>query len=137
DGTVRAVAEGLRGSGVPLAVVPQGTGNLLARNLGMPLNDLEAAVRAAFVGVNRRIDLGVVTITRPDHSEEEHVFLVLAGMGLDARAITTTRSSLKKHLGWLAYVDAGVRTMFTDLPLPIHYSVEGGPTRSMTVYTVM
>ncbi|NLB47813.1 MAG: diacylglycerol kinase [Microbacteriaceae bacterium] len=137
DGTVRAVAEALRGSGVPLAIVPQGTGNLLARNLGMPLSDLDAAVRAAFVGHNRAIDLGLITITRPDESQSEHVFLVLAGMGLDARMITTTRSSLKKRLGWLAYVDAGMRSMIKDSPLPIHYSIDGNTLKSITVYTVM
>src|SRR5690606_15470762 len=96
DGTVRAVAEGLRGSGVPLAIVPQGTGNLLARNLGMPLGNMEAAVRAAFYGRNRPIDLGIVTIVRGDESESSHVFLVLAGMGLDARTISATKSTLKK-----------------------------------------
>lgn len=137
DGTVRAVAEGLRGSEVPLAVIPQGTGNLLARNLGAPLNNLDEVVRAAFTGQNRAIDLGVVTIIRPDESEDEHVFLVLAGMGLDARAITATRSSLKKRVGWLAYVDAGMRTMIKDAPLQIHYSVDGAPAKALTVFTVM
>ena len=137
DGTLRAVAETLRGSGTPLAIVPQGTGNLLARNLGAPLGDIEEAVHAAFFGHNRPIDLGVVTITRPDESEDEHVFLVLAGMGLDARTITATRSSLKKRLGWLAYVDAGMRTMIKDAPLQIHYSVNGEPVKPLTVFTVM
>ena len=88
DGTIRAVAEAPRGSGVPVAVVPQGTGNLLARNLGAPLNRLDDVVRAAFTGRNRPIDLGIVRIVREDESESEHVFLVLAGMGLDARAIS-------------------------------------------------
>jgi diacylglycerol kinase (ATP) len=137
DGTVRAVAETLRGTGVPMAIVPQGTGNLLARNLGMPLTDIHEAVRAAFVGNNRAIDIGLITITRPDESESEHAFLVLAGMGLDARTMTTTRSSLKKRLGWLAYVDAGMRTMLKDSPLPIHYSADGEPLKSITVYTFM
>lgn len=137
DGTVRAVAEALRGSAVPLAVIPQGTGNLLARNLGSPLNNIDESVQAAFFGRNFPIDLGVITITRPDESEDEHVFLVLAGMGLDARAITTTRSSLKKRLGWLAYVDAGMRTMIKDAPLQIHYSVDGTPAKPLTVFTVM
>ena len=137
DGTIRAVAEALRGSGTPLTVIPQGTGNLLARNLGVPLTNIEEAVSAAFVGENKPIDLGVVTITRPDESEDEHVFLVLAGMGLDARAITTTRSSLKKKVGWLAYIAAGMRTMIKDAPLQIHYSVDGAPMKSLTVFTVM
>jgi diacylglycerol kinase family enzyme len=137
DGTVRAVAEALRGTGVPMAVIPQGTGNLLARNLGAPLGAVDEVVRAAFDGQNRPIDLGVVTISRPDDTEDEHVFLVLAGMGLDARAITATRSSLKKRVGWLAYIDAGMRTMLRDSPLSIHYSVNGAHTKSLTVYTVM
>ena len=137
DGTVRAVAEALRGTRVPLAVVPQGTGNLLARNLGMPLNRLDEAVRAAFTGRTRAIDLGVLTITREDEREDTHVFLVLAGMGLDARAISATRATLKRRLGWLAYVDAGVRTMIRDRPLQIHYTVDQAEVRSLTVYTVM
>jgi len=146
DGTVRAVAEALRGSGVPMAVVPQGTGNLLARNLGMPLSDLDEVIRAAFEGTDRPIDLGVVTITRPGEDDgigresedrHEHVFLVLAGMGLDARTITSTSSKLKKHVGWLAYVDAGVRTMLTRAPLQIHYSVDNSAPQPLKVYTVM
>lgn len=137
DGTIRAVAEALRGSGIPVAIVPQGTGNLLARNLGAPLNRLDEVVRAAFTGRNRAIDLGIVRIVRADESESEHVFLVLAGMGLDARAISATKATLKKRLGWLAYVDAGVRTMISDRPLQIHYSVDRSPVQPLSVYTVM
>lgn len=137
DGTIRAVAEALRGTGIPLAIVPQGTGNLLARNLGMPLARIDEAVRAAFLGRNRPVDLGLVSIVREDESTSEHVFLVLAGMGLDARAISTTRATLKRRLGWLAYVDAGVRTMMKDRPLRIHYSVDQSPVKTLDVYTVM
>ena len=142
DGTIRAIAETLRGSGVPLGVVPQGTGNLLARNLGMPLGSLTEAVRAAFFGKNRPIDLGIMTIVRRPNGagetvEDEHAFLVLAGMGLDARVIRTTKSTLKKRLGWLAYVDAGVRTMVKDKPLSITYSMDGSEMKPLTVYTVM
>lgn len=140
DGTVRAVAEALRGTGVPMALVPQGTGNLLARNLRMPLDSVDEAVRAGFLGSNRPIDLGIISITRPDDTHpptHQHVFLVLAGMGLDARAITATNSRLKKWVGWLAYVDAGVRTMTKDSPLHVHYSVDGSPAKPLSVYTLM
>lgn len=137
DGTIRAVAEALRGSGVPMAVIPQGTGNLLARNLGMPLGDIATAVRAAFRGKNRAIDLGVLRILRENEEETEHVFLVLAGMGLDARAISATSAQLKKAIGWLAYIDGGVRTMVRDKPLRIHYTFDGSEPKWSTVYTVM
>ncbi|MBL3699918.1 diacylglycerol/lipid kinase family protein [Leucobacter luti] len=137
DGTIRAVSEALRGTGVPLVIIPQGTGNLLARNLGVPLNRIEDAVRAAFYGRNRAIDVGILTITRADDSESEHLFLVLAGMGLDARTISATRATLKRRLGWLAYVDAGVRTMLRDGPLQIHYSIDNSPVKPLSVYTVM
>lgn len=137
DGTVRAAAQELRGTGIPLAVVPQGTGNLLARNIGLQPNDIEGAVEAAFFGKNHPIDVGVATIIREDESESDHVFLVLAGMGLDARTIRTTRTSLKKSLGWLAYVDAGLRTILRDEPLRIHYSYNGLPAKELDVFTVM
>lgn len=137
DGTVRAATEAVRGTGVPLAIVPQGTGNILARNVGLNPGNTAAAVKAAFRGENRRVDVGVATILREDEREDEHVFLVLAGMGLDARAIRTTKSSLKKAVGWLAYVDAGIRTMVRDKPLHIHYSYDNHSARELEVYTVM
>ena len=58
------VAQGLRGSGVPLTLLPSGTGNLLARNLGLALNDLDSSIGNAFTGADRRIDLGVVELVR-------------------------------------------------------------------------
>src|SRR5690606_16183468 len=83
DGTVRAVAEGLHESGVPLTLLPAGTGNLLARNMDLTLTDMPDSVRTAFTGHDRRIDLGLVDIERPDGSRESHAFVVMAGIGLD------------------------------------------------------
>src|SRR5690606_20485015 len=74
DGTVRAVAEGLRGSDVALALVPSGTGNLLARNLGLALDDVDDAVATAFAGEERTIDLGIAALKREgDDRTEERV----------------------------------------------------------------
>lgn len=137
DGTVRAVAEALNDSGVPLGIIPQGTGNLLARNLGVPLGNVEAAMVPIFREHDRPVDLGMMTLVREDGSSDTHGFLVLAGMGLDARAISATRSGLKKAVGWLAYVDAGIRTMVKESPLKVRYSIDGSPKKPLTVYTVM
>jgi diacylglycerol kinase (ATP) len=137
DGTVRAVAEGLRGSNVALGLLPVGTGNLLARNLDLDLTNIEHAIDTVFLGHDRRIDLGVAVITREDGDSEEHVFLVMAGLGLDAKMIAHTNSRLKKAVGWLAYVDAGVRAIPQLKPIKIRYSIDNSSWRSTSVHTVM
>jgi diacylglycerol kinase (ATP) len=137
DGTVRAVAEGLRDSGIPLALLPSGTGNLLARNLDLPLSDLVSSVELAFSGADRRIDLGIARFVRTNGESEEHAFLVMAGLGLDARMIKNTNSRLKKAVGWLAYVDGIARSLPELKPLRVSYRVDHGPTRSMSAHTVI
>jgi diacylglycerol kinase (ATP) len=107
DGTVRAVAQALAGTGVAMGLVPQGTGNLLAKTLGTPL-ELVPAVRLALTGDDRPIDVGRV---RVDGGEEEHVFLVMAGTGFDAAIMENTPEGLKSRVGPLAYVVSGLRAM--------------------------
>jgi diacylglycerol kinase (ATP) len=107
DGTVRAVAQALAGTGVAMGLVPQGTGNLLAKTLGAPL-ELVPAVRVALSGDDRAIDVGRV---RVDGGEEEHVFLVMAGTGFDAAIMENTPEGLKSRVGPLAYVVSGLRAM--------------------------
>ncbi|MEQ1735777.1 MAG: diacylglycerol kinase family protein [Rhodoglobus sp.] len=137
DGTVRAVAEALRRSGVPMAVVPSGTGNLLARNLDLPLSNLESSVRTAFTGGPRTLDLGIVEITHPDGATSEHAFLVMAGLGLDAKMVKNTSTRLKKAVGWLAYVDGIARSLPELKPVRVTYQLEGGPLRAMNVHTII
>jgi diacylglycerol kinase family enzyme len=137
DGTVRAVAEGLRDSGVPLALLPSGTGNLLARNLELPLSNLDASVEIAFAGTERVIDLGIVEIVRTNGDSEEHAFLVMAGLGLDAKMIKKTNSKLKKAVGWLAYIDGITRSLPELKPVRLSYNLNNGPERSMSVHTII
>jgi diacylglycerol kinase family enzyme len=137
DGTVRAVAEGLHESGVPLALLPAGTGNLLARNMDLTLSDIPDSVRTAFTGHDRRIDLGIIEVERPDGSRETHAFVVMAGIGLDAKMAANTNEELKKKVGWLAYIDPIARAMRDNERVRVRYRIEDGPERSMSVHTVM
>jgi diacylglycerol kinase family enzyme len=137
DGTVRAVAEGLRDSKVAMAVVPSGTGNLLARNLDLPLNSVDDAITIAFHGTNRDIDLGLAAITRENGHREEHVFLVMAGLGIDAKMVANTRSELKKAVGWLAYIDGTIRSIPSLEPVRLRYSRDNGPERHIAVHSIM
>jgi len=136
DGTVRAVAEGLRDTGVAMAVLPSGTGNLLARNLALPLH-LDDAIAVAFGGDDHQIDLGIATIDRTDGDSEEHVFLVMAGLGIDAKMISNTRSDLKKAVGWLAYIDGTIRSIPELKPIRLRYSLDKGAERAVNVHSVM
>jgi diacylglycerol kinase (ATP) len=87
------------GRKIPLAILPAGTGNLLAGNLGIPV-DLEKAVELAFHGPRRRIDLGELN--------GEH-FAVMAGIGFDGALIRDADRGMKDRLGKLAYVWTGLR----------------------------
>ncbi|MGW2615094.1 diacylglycerol kinase family protein [Streptomyces sp. NPDC001500] len=108
DGTLRAAADALAGSDVPLALVPCGTGNLLARNLGLPLSPT-AALDAALRGSPRRIDLGRI---EGDGLAATH-FAAMSGAGLDAAIMEHTDDRAKSVLGWPAYVLAGVGALRT------------------------
>ncbi|ADH93433.1 diacylglycerol/lipid kinase family protein [Arcanobacterium haemolyticum] len=124
DGTVRRVAEGLAGTDIPMGLIPIGTGNLLARNLNFPLDDLRELSVIALTGATRRIDVGVLQVresivaaggTKDLGSGDvaapgKHVFVVNAGMGLDAAimAEADANQKLKEKLGWAAYFKAAL-----------------------------
>jgi diacylglycerol kinase family enzyme len=137
DGTIRAVAESLRGTDIPLALLPSGTGNLLARNLSLSLDNLSSSVETAFTGRARPIDVGVVEAERADGSRTNHVFLVMAGLGLDAQMASNTNATLKARVGWVAYIDAIARAVRDNNRVKVRYSVDGGPQGSATVNTVI
>jgi diacylglycerol kinase (ATP) len=109
DGTVRAVASIAAEYGVPMGIIPHGTGNLLARNLGLPVRDSYAALRVALDGAEVGVDVALLTVTREGGAVEEHPFLVIAGLGLDAEMVAGARDSLKRRIGWGAYFLAALR----------------------------
>jgi YegS/Rv2252/BmrU family lipid kinase len=99
DGTVMACATALAGTDVPLAVVPFGTGNLVAANFDIP-TDMDDAIEIALECRRRRIDLGA-------HGDDR--FVVAAGMGFDAEMLRDADKRLKARLGPLAYVISGLK----------------------------
>lgn len=112
DGTIRIVADRLAGSGIPMAVVPVGTGNLLARNLDIPLTEPEA-LAIAFGQHTREVDLVKLTV---DGMPSEH-FAVIAGLGVDAMIMEETNPDLKDAIGPGAYFVAAAKALGRT---PIH-----------------
>jgi len=137
DGTVRAVAEGLQHTSIPVAILPSGTGNLLARNLKLTLDDPESSIRTAFSGKDRSVDLGLIDIEREDDTTSTHAFLVMAGLGLDAKMIANTDDDLKKRAGWLAYAKALSVTLRDKDELRCQYSLDSGPNRALRAHTII
>jgi diacylglycerol kinase family enzyme len=137
DGTTRAVAGVLAGTDVPLGLLPMGTGNLLARNLGIALNDGAAAVDVILNGRTQRIDLCRARLTAPDGSVREEPSVVMLGMGFDAEVIGDTDDRLKHRIGWGAYVAAGLRRLVGGRRHPIRLWLDDGPPRLVRVRSVM
>ncbi|KAA0919039.1 diacylglycerol kinase family protein [Dietzia sp. ANT_WB102] len=127
DGTVRSVAQGLLGTSVPMGLVPLGTGNLLARNLDIPLDDIDRALHVAMSGRSRAIDLGEVRYTDGDGESHDDVFLVMLGAGMDADMIAGTDADLKARVGWLAYVGSFANTLVRGHRIKLEYSLDDGP----------
>lgn len=137
DGTVRAVVEALAGTSVPLAILPTGTGNLLARNLGLPIDDPAASLRAAFTGSDRPIDAVRIDIRRPDDSTTHHVFVVMAGLGLDAKMLNRTNDELKARVGWLAYAHAIILALRDQRHLRLRFSLDGSKQQALRAHTLI
>lgn len=137
DGTVRIVAETLADHDVAFALLPSGTGNLLARNMNLTLDDVEHSIHTAFTGRDRAIDLGRIEIRGEDGTVVKHAFLVMAGVGIDAKMLAATDEDLKAKIGWLAYVKAIVVALRDENTLKLRYQLDDGPTKRMQANTVI
>jgi YegS/Rv2252/BmrU family lipid kinase len=114
DGMVQRCIDVAAGTKVTLAIIPAGTANLLASNLGIP-KDLAEAVEIGFTGDRRRIDVGRLNGER---------FAVMAGAGFDARMIGDADGTLKDRFGRLAYIWTGAKNLRMK-PFRAKISVDG------------
>jgi diacylglycerol kinase (ATP) len=114
DGIVQRCIDTVAGSEVALAIVPAGTSNLLARNLGIPM-DIEGAVAVGLHGARRRLDVGRFNKER---------FAVMAGVGIDAAMIRDADGILKERLGRAAYVWTGLKNLRAE-PVGAEITVDG------------
>ncbi|KUN90359.1 diacylglycerol kinase [Streptomyces bungoensis] len=133
DGTLRAAAESLAGTDVQLALVPCGTGNLLARNLGLPLAPADA-LDAALRGTPHRVDLARI---EGDGLPPTH-FAAMAGAGLDAATMRRANANdrAKAVLGWPTYVLAVLRELRTPRTR-VSVRLDGAPALRRTARMVL
>lgn len=115
DGTVAEAATGIDQEPVALGIIPAGSTNIIARNLGLPL-DIDEAIRIVFERpATKRMDVGLCNGRR---------FLHMGGAGFDSRIFATTSKRLKRHLGWVAYFQGASQTLF-DPPVRFAVTVDG------------
>ena len=116
DGTAIEVIDALGADSPPVGVLPGGTGNLLARALGIPLN-VRRAVRSLVTGDEARVDLGRLgTGAR---------FVIGAGVGIDASMIASTDAAWKRRVGILAYFLSGTRHVLKRRRFTATVTVDG------------
>ncbi|WP_194948757.1 diacylglycerol kinase family protein [Actinomyces trachealis] len=131
DGTVRSVCTTLAGTGTAVALVPAGTGNLLARNLAIPL-DTDSALRLALSGQTRAIDVVRLHAENENGRTIKESFVVMAGMGLDARIMEDTDDDLKKVIRSGAYAVAAVSNAVPK-PFKATVTLDDGPEQEQEI----
>ena len=138
DGTIRAVAAALIGTETPMGLLPGGTANLLARNLNLPVDSLDAALKVALTGQNKRIDVGRLTVdpSGEHESPEEHIFLVMAGLGFDAAIMADAPERLKKTVGPMAYTISGAKNL-RGPQFKVRMKLDGEPEFTRRARTVV
>ena len=133
DGTLRSVVQYLMENHIkiPIGIIPVGTGNILARNLRIPM-DIKGASKIALAGNYREIDLGKAKVG----SEPAMFFTGISGLGLDASIMENTHPKLKKRIGWVAYIEGGIRSLPPKFE-KFEVTVDNNETKTLKVLTLI
>lgn len=134
DGTLRNVVQAVAGKDVAIGIIPIGTGNILARNLKIPLLT-DQSIKRALKGQLYEIDLGLARAIDVEGNHANYLFTGIAGVGMDARLMQNTSKDRKKQIGWVAYIEGGIKS----LPLKFErfdISFDGGE-RTLKSYSLL
>ncbi|HYA12402.1 MAG TPA: diacylglycerol kinase family protein [Thermodesulfovibrionales bacterium] len=129
DGTFNEVINGIAGSEVPMAILPLGTTNVLAKELGIP-EDIERALEIALQNTPKTISLGKISGICGNQltchpSLVTRYFVLMAGIGFDGEAVLGVNETLKKFSGKGAYIYSGIRTLFRFRPSELFFHIDG------------
>ena len=120
DGTINEAIQGMAGTNARLGIIPRGTANVLARELGLPLDD-EQALQIAAQGKTREIYLGLAI---DETTNERRHFVLMAGIGLDASVVRRVQPSLKKRIGKGAFWISGLSHLANWNPKPFTLEID-------------
>ena len=123
DGTFNEVVNGIAGSEAPMAILPLGTTNVLAKELGIPEN-VEGAMEIAVGRTPKTVSLGKIVITRHSSLVIRH-FCLMAGLGFDGEAVFGINEAFKKFSGKGAYIYNGIKTLCRFDPGELTFDVDG------------
>lgn len=121
DGTINEAIQGMVGTNARLGIVPRGTGNVLARELSLPLN-VDEAIAVAARGNSRRIHFGVAI---DETTNTRRHFVLMAGIGLDASVVRRVHPTLKKRIGKGAFWVSGLSHLALWRPRPFTLEING------------
>ena len=121
DGTINEAIQGLAGTKARLAIIPRGTANVLARELGLPLDE-EQALKVVAQGKSRQIYLGLAI---DETTNESRHFVLMAGIGLDASVVGRVQPKLKRRIGKGAFWISGLSHLADWNPQPFILEIDG------------
>lgn len=132
DGTFNEIVNGIAGSEIPMAILPLGTTNVLAKELGLP-ETVDDALEVALNGTPKTVSLGKIYVTRHSLLVTRY-FLLMAGIGFDGEAVFRINETLKKISGKGAYIFSGFKTLSVFNPDKLILDMDG---KTYTGYSVI
>ncbi len=130
DGTFNEVINGIALTGTRMGILPMGTTNVLAKELGID-EDIEVAVRGIINGVEHMLSIGLISLQSPPL---QRYFCLMAGIGFDGEAVFECNNTLKRFLGKGAYILSALKTLIRFSPEPLNFSFD---SQSLTGFSAI